>query len=164
MAYMYHFCTTFTRGRPAFKHALVCPPWRPARKTFIRARARVSAHSRRPAGGLGAHFFHSRCVSWHQLTVNAYPQSPLGAPWRAPACTQNPYRASKRLTTHASMRCPVDRPTRTHFGGFGACHFVSPRHQTPREFHCQTRFHTTLSILRIFQKFQSQQTRRVLGM
>ena len=161
---MYHFCTTFTRGRPASKHALACPPWRPACKTFIRARARVSAHSRRPASGLGAHFCHSRRVSWHQLSVKSHLESPLGAPWRAPARTQNVCRASKRLALYASMRGPVERRARTHFGAFGMCISASPRHQTPREFHRQTRFRTTPPILRIFQKFQAQQTRRVLGM
>ncbi len=161
---MYHFCMTFARGRPAPKHALVCPPRLSARAICIRVRARGSAHSRHPAGGLGAHFYHSRRVSWHQLRVKSHLESSLGAPWRAPARTQNACRASKTLTTHASMRCQVERRARTHFGAFGARHFVSPRHQTRREFHCQTRFPTTPPILRIFQKFQAQQTRRVLGM
>jgi hypothetical protein len=164
MAYTHHFCLILARGSGTSKYAFVRPPLRSECKTSICAYARVSAHPRRPAGGLGIHFCRPRCVSWHQLTVNAYPQSALGAPWRAPARTQNTCRATKTLTTHASMRGQVERRARTHFDAFGARHFVSPRHQTRREFHCQTRFRTTPPILRIFQKFQAHQTRRVLGM
>jgi hypothetical protein len=164
IAYMYHFCMILACGRAASQHVFAHSPWLSTPQTSTRICMQVLFHSHCSAGALGAHFRHSHRASWHELAVNASPKAPLGAPWRALARTPSALWAPKTLAEHAAMRGHVERRARTHFGACGTRVSASPRHQKQREIHRQTRFATTLRVLRIFQKFRAQQTPRVLRM
>ena len=113
-----------------------------------------------PTRGHGAHIRHlpraCTCASWQPFTAKAFPDHE--SPHRTLSCTRAiPAHAPKTLIVFSFMHYRIGRNWRSHFGAFNMYTrvSVSPKHATAVLCQCQTRFCSTLRVLRISLKFQS---------
>jgi hypothetical protein len=157
---VYHFCMKLACGRTASQHALAHSPWLSTPQTSTRTCTQVIFHSHCSTGALGAQLRHPCRATWHESAVKAYPGTPLGASWRAPA--RSPSTQNTRHTCRHTWPCRAARARA--FRRVWHVRFRIAKPLKTGRFHRQTRFRITLRVLLIFQKFQAQQVARVLRM
>ena len=104
---VYHFCMKLACGRTASQHALAHSPWLSTPQTSTRTCTQVIFHSHCSTGALGAQLRHPCRATWHESAVKAYPGTPLGASWRAPA--RSPSTQNTRHTCRHTWPCRAAR-------------------------------------------------------